>query len=625
MMYRCHRLLWTAILLILFGNVTLASDTPMTLFAEGIQELNRGEIDAAAKTFTRVTAIAPDFADAHYHLGLIYYQQSEFQKAIDAFANTLELLPRDVDALVKLGLALHKAGAMHPVNTPAQRRFCEQAVETYQTALDIQPHNVDALNNLGLAYQALGRFADAIAAYKEGLTLNPDVPQLRTNLAIATDLQAGLYSLAAYRHYQTGMQARRAGRIDRAMEAWKQAIQESPTYVQASRQLAELYFERGEYDLANRTYLSALRSISESDSSRRADRAAILYNLGNSYLYAGELEAALSAYQQAVDLVPEMGRAWANMGTVFLEMEQFDRAIAACRSAFRANTAATVSGENTGLAPSELNGITFTQNTAEDIKSGAYTMAAYRTWRRGVAARNRGDMPTAIKLWEQVAASHPRYAAAYENLAWTYFGLQRFQEAIHAAEVVQTVRPTPQIAQLLSFANDLKAGKYPFEAYQLWEQGRRTIAAGNPQDAAALFLEAIRIGPEFAAPYNTLAWLYADTLGTHLTEAEKFARRARQLSPEATHIQDTLGWVLYKQQRYTEALTVFEALLTQTPPNPEYLYHASLASMKTGRTDQALEYLTAAIALDKKFVQRARTQSEFDAVRFRPEFRSLLQ
>ena len=141
---------------------------------------------------------------------MAYYQKAAFQKAIGAFTRTLELLPRDIDALIKLGLASHKAGDADTADTRAKRALYAQAVEAYQTALEIRPHNVEALNNLGLAYQQLGQFENAIAAYEEGLTLNPDQPQLHVNLATARDLQAGIYSLAAHRHYQIGRTSRGA-------------------------------------------------------------------------------------------------------------------------------------------------------------------------------------------------------------------------------------------------------------------------------------------------------------------------------------------------------------------------------------------------------------------------------
>lgn len=617
--------IWMCILLIVIGSSTLANEAAMSLFAQGVKELNTEQLDTALETFKQVATLAPDFADAHYHLGLVYYQRAEFRRAIEAFTRTLELLPRDVDALIKLGLASHKAGDIDVADTRTKRAFYERAVAAYQTALEIRPHNVEALNNLGLAYQALGRFEEAISVYEEGLALSPDQPQLRTNLATARDLRTGIYSLAAHRHYQVGVRVEQAGRTEAAIAAWKQAVAESPRYLKVYLRLADLYFESGEYEQAIQTYLSAIALVSENQTSQPTGTANIFYNLGNSYLRAQQLEAAVSAYQQAVDMNPEMVSAWANMGTALLEIERFDAAIAACQSALKAHTTTLSLGKVSGAAPSELRSIAFTLKTAQDIKAGEYTMRAYRLWRQGFSAGNRGDIQTALKLWEQVVTLSPRYATAHENLAWGYFNLMRFDDAIQAGKTVQAMRPQPQVAQLITFASELKAGKYPFEAYQLWEQGRHTSAAGNLEAAVALLSQAIAVGPEFAAAYNTLAWLYADKLGTHLAEAEQLARRALALDPDATHINDTLGWILYKQGRYTEALTVFEQALAHAPNNAEYLYHASLAAMKNGQTSQALEYLNRAIALDERLIQRVETQSEFDAIRFTPAFRDIVR
>ncbi len=620
----CPPIIGICVLLIAIGNTTVASEEAMSLFSQGIKELNAGELDAALETFRQVTTTAPDFADAHYHMGLAYYQKAEFRKAIEAFTQTLKRLPRDIDALIKLGLASHKAGDTDATGRVAKRAFYEQAVKAYQTALEIQPHNVEALNNLGLAYKELGRFDDAVAAYQEGLTLSPELPQLHANLATARDLQIGIYSLAAHRHYQVGARAKRAGRTEAAIAAWKQAIAESPKYLQVYPQLAALYFQRSEYELAIRTYLSAIALVSEGELSHPAGTADLFYNLGNSYLSVQQLASAISAYQRAVDINPEMVSAWANMATALLEMEQFDLAIAACQSALKPHTTAPSLGESSRVSPSELSIIEFTLKTAQELKAGKYTMQAYRVWRSGVAAGNRGDTLTALKLWKQASTLSPRYATAHENLAWTYFNLKRFDDAIQACQTVQTIRPSPQVAQLMAFASELKAGKYPFKAYQLWEQGRRASAAGNMEAAVELLSQAIAAGPEFAAAYNTLAWLYADKLGTNLAEAEKLARRAYELAPDATHIYDTLGWILYKQGRYTEALNAFEQALVHTPNNAEYLYHASLAAMENGQPAQALKYLTQAIAQDKRLIQKARTQSEFDAIRFTSAFRALV-
>ncbi len=509
----------------------------------------------------------------------------------------MQLLPRDVDALLNLGLAFYKTGEF------------AYAVNAYRTALEIQPHHVDILNNLGIAYQALGKFSEAISAYQKALRLMPDLPELHANFKNARELQAGIYSFSAYQHYKLGLHAKASSKFDEAIAAWKQAIAESPNYLEAHLQLGQCYFESGAYELAIRSYLSA--------TGLWPDNTELLYNLGNSYLYAGRLEAAVSAYQRAVELNPSFSAAWANMANVLLEMERFDSAISACESALKANTGYRA----------ELEAIQFTLKTAQDIKAGKYSLQAYRLWNRGLAAANSGETSTALTLWERAAALSPHYAQVHENLGWLYFNLERFDNAFHACQTAQTLRPTPQVAQLLIFLGELRAGIYPFKAYRLWERGRRAISAGELESAVRFLSQAITAGAEFIEAYNTLAWLYVDKLETNLSTAERLARRAIFLAGEKprAHLFHTLGWIFYKQGRYAEALTAFKEAILHAPDVAEYVYHASLASLRNGETSEALEYLSQAIARDEQFREAAQTESEFDTIRFTDAFSAAVQ
>ena len=54
-----------------------------------------------------------------------------------------------------------------------------------------------------------------------------------------------------------------------------------------------------------------------------------------------------------------------------------------------------------------------------------------------------------------------------------------------------------------------------------------------------------------AQAYNNLAWLYY-TRGEHLEEAEKLARKAVKLNPEAGDFRDTLDKIIEKRSTVTE-------------------------------------------------------------------------
>lgn len=100
--------------------------------------------------------------------------------------------------------------------------------------------------------------------------------------------------------------------------------------------------------------------------------------------------------------------------------------------------------------------------------------------------------------------------------------------------------------------------------------------------------------PNLPSINNNLGYFYAD-MGVKLDRAERMIRLALGTMPDAIHIQDSLGWVLYKQGRLGEAAEVFERILdqvwnepdTERPGLPVIYDHAGDAYYRLGWTDLA--------------------------------------
>ena len=74
--------------------------------------------------------------------------------------------------------------------------------------------------------------------------------------------------------------------------------------------------------------------------------------------------------------------------------------------------------------------------------------------------------------------------------------------------------------------------------------------------------------PDFAPALNNLAYLNAERL-KNLDKALELAKRARALQPSDAAIADTLGWILYKQADYQQALILLRESAQNLPDNPE--------------------------------------------------------
>ena len=64
--------------------------------------------------------------------------------------------------------------------------------------------------------------------------------------------------------------------------------------------------------------------------------------------------------------------------------------------------------------------------------------------------------------------------------------------------------------------------------------------------------------PRHAAASNDLGYTWADE-GKNLDGAERLVRVAVDAEPDNQSFLDSLGWVLYKRSKFSEAQTYFEA------------------------------------------------------------------
>ena len=112
------------------------------------------------------------------------------------------------------------------------------------------------------------------------------------------------------------------------------------------------------------------------------------------------------------------------------------------------------------------------------------------------------------------------------------------------------------------------------------------------------------MNPEFAPAANNLAWMIAEEEGGDLGEAMRLALVAKEQYPEDPYIADTLGWVHYKRQSYSLALTQFVQAANDLPDNMTVQYHLALALKAEGEIDKARETLTAVLASGSEFPEK---------------------
>ncbi|HEX8283814.1 MAG TPA: tetratricopeptide repeat protein [Pyrinomonadaceae bacterium] len=123
---------------------------------------------AAAQQQTDAPVAPTDDARALYERGLDAYKHDRDQEAIEHLKRAVELSPDFAEAHYRLGLA-YKATKQAE---EAEEAFAD-AVKAYEKIVKQEPKNSDAYYFLGLCYEKLSKYDDAVKALKEAVKNSP--------------------------------------------------------------------------------------------------------------------------------------------------------------------------------------------------------------------------------------------------------------------------------------------------------------------------------------------------------------------------------------------------------------------------------------------------------------------
>lgn len=133
--------------------------------------------EQASGEYREAIRLQPGLAEAHHHLGhcLLFAQQAD--EAIAEYRRSLELEPDKQESRILLGAALCVKGELN------------SAIEEFEQVLATDPGNAVVLANLGHAFYLNKDYPGAIAALRRAVSLKPDFPAAKEQLALA--LQQG--------------------------------------------------------------------------------------------------------------------------------------------------------------------------------------------------------------------------------------------------------------------------------------------------------------------------------------------------------------------------------------------------------------------------------------------------
>ena len=149
-------------------------------------------------------------------------------------------------------------------------------------------------------------------------------------------------------------------------------------------------------------------------------------------------------------------------------------------------------------------------------------------------------------------------------------------------------------AALVEF--DAVAQRSPRSVAALTMAGIIVQTKGDIAGARSRFERVMQIDPEAAVAANNLAWIYAEHEG-NLDVALNLAQTAQRRMPDVAAVNDTLGFIYYKKNLASLAISALKVGAEKDPGNAQVQYHLGLAYASEGDTAQARHSLDRALTL----------------------------
>lgn len=496
--------------------------------------LGEGDVQGAVEDLQSAIEIDPETEELRFFLAQIYGELGRVKEARRTVEDVLIRNPASVKAHQVLGNIALGSGE------PAV------AVEHFRKVMEIDPDNEVVPLKLSIALIRLG---EAGAAIEELKRLIADQP----------DSRAGRLTLARlYRDMDLNVLAE---------EQYRYLIEELDGAGQAYLDLGYMYEEQREFDRALQLFEEALHD--------NPHNLALRHHIARIYVGMKRYEEALNQLQQIVALDETDLEAWRKIGLIYMEQERWDDAVALFHDLLE---------RDPGLDPAR--------------------------YYLGLALEHQQQWQKAFDAFDAIPETSALYADAVAHMGFLLMQMERLEEAVALLErQIEEGRDRPQIYYYLASIhlaenrlNDaltvLKeaTAQYPEQTDLLYQQGITLEKIGRHDQAIEVMQRVIELDDNHAEAMNFIAYAYAEN-DTRLDTALDLARRALARKP-AAHIHDTLGWVLFRLERFEEAREAIAAASRQLPDDEVVLAHLAEVTLNLGEFDKVREICQRLLELD---------------------------
>jgi tetratricopeptide (TPR) repeat protein len=275
-------------------------------FRIGLLRGQAGDFAGAVKAFKQALEIQPNFAEAHYNLGLALLADSgnmpAWKEALAQFQAALAAQPKYFQAQRMAGVALLESGDAN------------KAIPELKAALSLKPTSAEVHFDLGRALEAAGNSSEAYVQY--AAALKERVPYPEADNALGLLLLARRENEAAVEHFNAALAARpdfesahyglaKALKAEGKTQESKLELKQASMLLQSqSDAVMSSHLSNESLDRARRGDMQAGIQLAKKAIWLDATNAVANFNSGLLLADTGNLEASIYQLRKAISLAP---------------------------------------------------------------------------------------------------------------------------------------------------------------------------------------------------------------------------------------------------------------------------------------------------------------------------------
>lgn len=242
------------------NNKSDAVETNATkLYVRGALDYQQHNYDRSMQSLDAALRSDPNLIMARFLMGTIYREKGEYDAAAQQYERVVQLDPYSYTNHYYLGLMNHLLNRL------------QEAAASYLTAIKLNPNDVKSNMYLALVYTALGKPEVGLPYARKAAELDPKSAEAAANLGVVFDSNGDYASAEA---------------------AYRRALEADPNRAETLVNLGGVLMSQKRYKDAVTAYEQALKL---------QDSSLVRVRYGYALLYSGQIDAATSQFNQALE------------------------------------------------------------------------------------------------------------------------------------------------------------------------------------------------------------------------------------------------------------------------------------------------------------------------------------